>query len=197
MDYWKVLNLNKGASLENIKKAYRELAKKYHPDHNSSPQAADRFREIQTAYEYLEDHPYAETSDSFSDSYSKSYSSAKNNTSDGNSSSYRRNYHERYRRNAYSGTSYTQRSASYSSSASGNSYSAYSNYSSSRTSQSENSYQGYTGRTYSQPYTSYMAHPEEKSLGDKIAKAILIIICIILGVPLLLFGCIFMAILGI
>lgn len=85
MDYWKVLGLNEGASEEEIKKAYRTLAKKYHPDHNTSPDAAKKFREIQEAYEYLKDNPDYRSSGSYSysqnrssyNSYSSYYSSKK------------------------------------------------------------------------------------------------------------------------
>ena len=54
-DYYEVLGLAKGATDEEIKKAYRTLAKKYHPDLNKAPDAADKFKEIQEAYEVLSD----------------------------------------------------------------------------------------------------------------------------------------------
>ena len=54
-DYYEVLELSKGASDEDIKKAYRKLAKKYHPDLNKAPDAADKFKEVQEAYEVLSD----------------------------------------------------------------------------------------------------------------------------------------------
>ena len=54
-DYYEVLELSKGASEEDIKKAYRKLAKKYHPDLNKAPDAADKFKEVQEAYEVLSD----------------------------------------------------------------------------------------------------------------------------------------------
>ena len=49
-DYYEVLELSKGASDDDIKKAYRKLAKKYHPDLNKAPDAADKFKEVQEAY---------------------------------------------------------------------------------------------------------------------------------------------------
>lgn len=52
-NYYKILGLSKDASLWEIKKAYRELAKQYHPDKNSK--GADQFMEIKQAYEVLKD----------------------------------------------------------------------------------------------------------------------------------------------
>jgi DnaJ-class molecular chaperone len=54
-DYYKILGLQQGASKEDIKKAYRELAKKYHPDVSKEPDSAEKFKEIQEAYEVLMD----------------------------------------------------------------------------------------------------------------------------------------------
>ncbi|SJZ73979.1 molecular chaperone DnaJ [Anaerorhabdus furcosa] len=54
-DYYEVLGLAKGASEADIKKAYRTLAKKYHPDMNKDAGAEDKFKEISEAYEVLSD----------------------------------------------------------------------------------------------------------------------------------------------
>jgi len=54
-DYYKILGVSKNASEEEIKKAYKKLALKYHPDKNNEPNAAERFRHIAEAYEVLGD----------------------------------------------------------------------------------------------------------------------------------------------
>ncbi len=54
-DYYDVLGLSKSASKEEIKKAYRKLAKEFHPDKNKSQDAESRFKEIQEAYDILSD----------------------------------------------------------------------------------------------------------------------------------------------
>ena len=52
---YKTLELNEGASDAEIKKAYRKLARQYHPDVNKDPKAEDKFKEINAAYEILSD----------------------------------------------------------------------------------------------------------------------------------------------
>ncbi|XP_042879190.1 dnaJ homolog subfamily B member 4-like [Penaeus japonicus] len=54
-DYYKILGLSKGASEEDIKKAYRKMALKYHPDKNKSADAEEKFKLVAEAYEVLSD----------------------------------------------------------------------------------------------------------------------------------------------
>ena len=64
-DYYEVLGLSKGASDQDIKKAYRSLAKKYHPDINKDAGAEEKFKEINEAYEVLSDSQKRATYDQF------------------------------------------------------------------------------------------------------------------------------------
>ena len=55
-DYYEVLGLSKGASSDEIKKSYRKLAVKFHPDKNPDDKASEeKFKEIGEAYEALSD----------------------------------------------------------------------------------------------------------------------------------------------
>ena len=54
-DYYEVLNVSKETSKDKIKKAYRKLALKYHPDRNKAPEAESQFKEISEAYAVLSD----------------------------------------------------------------------------------------------------------------------------------------------
>ena len=54
-DHYEVLGVSKGASEDEIKSAHRRLAREHHPDLNDSDDAAERFNEIQTAYDVLSD----------------------------------------------------------------------------------------------------------------------------------------------
>jgi molecular chaperone DnaJ len=52
-DYYEILGIPRGASADDIRQAYRSLAKQYHPDVNSEPGAEDKFKEINEAYAVL------------------------------------------------------------------------------------------------------------------------------------------------
>lgn len=85
---YEVLGLTQGASLDEVKKAYRELAKKYHPDqYTSNPLrelAEEKMREINEAYETICKNPnYNSSSSNFSNSSNYSYSEIRNDLSSG------------------------------------------------------------------------------------------------------------------
>lgn len=65
-DYYSVLNVARGASAEEIKKAYRRLAMKYHPDKNpGDKKAEEKFKEVSEAYEVLSDQKRRDMYDQF------------------------------------------------------------------------------------------------------------------------------------
>lgn len=66
-DYYEILGIDRNASEEEIKRAYRQLAKKYHPDMNKSnpKEAEERFKELSEAYEVLIDRDKRATYDRF------------------------------------------------------------------------------------------------------------------------------------
>jgi curved DNA-binding protein len=54
-DYYETLGLTRGADASQVKRAYRQLARRYHPDVSKEKNAEDRFKEVQEAYEVLRD----------------------------------------------------------------------------------------------------------------------------------------------
>ena len=65
-DYYKILGVNKSASDEEIKKAYRKLAMKYHPDHTKGDKASEEtFKQISEAYAVLSDKEKRRQYDTF------------------------------------------------------------------------------------------------------------------------------------
>ena len=64
-DYYSILGISKNASDDEIKKAYRKLALKFHPDKNKSPEAEEKFKLIAEAYEVLSDKKKRDIYDQF------------------------------------------------------------------------------------------------------------------------------------
>lgn len=54
-DYYQILGIKRDASQEDVKRAYRKLARKYHPDVNKDPDAENKFKDVGEAYEVLKD----------------------------------------------------------------------------------------------------------------------------------------------
>lgn len=90
---YSILELNDGESFDAIKKAYRKLALKYHPDRNhGSKEAEEKFKQINDAYEYLVE--YKEEMESPSSRQS-------DNAQTDPTFAYHHNYHERYKRGEF------------------------------------------------------------------------------------------------
>ncbi len=69
-DYYKILGIDKTASSDNIKKAYRKLARKYHPDVNPNDKTAEsKFKELQEAYDVLKDEKKRKEYDELGSNY--------------------------------------------------------------------------------------------------------------------------------
>lgn len=64
-DYYKTLGISRSATEDEIKKAYRKLALKYHPDKNKTKEAEEKFKEIAEAYEVLSDKKKKEVYDQY------------------------------------------------------------------------------------------------------------------------------------
>ncbi|MBE6487768.1 MAG: hypothetical protein E7Z86_03560 [Methanosphaera stadtmanae] len=64
-DYYKILNIDKNADTQSIKRAYRKLAMKYHPDVNKQRDAEEKFKDLTEAYAVLSDEEKRKQYDSY------------------------------------------------------------------------------------------------------------------------------------
>lgn len=64
-DFYEILGVNKNATKDEIRKSYKKLVIRYHPDRNKNPSAPEKFRKIQIAYEVLSNDANREKYDSF------------------------------------------------------------------------------------------------------------------------------------
>ncbi|MGP4001400.1 DnaJ C-terminal domain-containing protein [Streptomyces sp. 8N706] len=70
-DFYEVLGVSRGASSDDIQQAYRKLARRYHPDVNKSPEAEERFKELNEAYSVLSDPKSRSRYDRFGEDFRK------------------------------------------------------------------------------------------------------------------------------
>ena len=87
IDYYKILGVSETSSKDEIKKAFRSLAKKYHPDRNGNDEnAIKKFQEVNEAYEVLSNEDskksYDEKKTNFKNAHKKKNENSKNNKTD-------------------------------------------------------------------------------------------------------------------
>jgi curved DNA-binding protein len=70
-DYYQILGVSKNSTPDELKKAYRKLARKYHPDTNKDKDAESKFKDISEAYDVLSDPDKKSKYDNLGNSYNR------------------------------------------------------------------------------------------------------------------------------
>lgn len=92
-DYYKILGIARNASDADIKKAYRKMALKYHPDKNKSPNAEEKFKEVSEAYDVLSDKDKKEIYDKYGEEGLKAGGGSSGGGSSGGGPGFTYSYH--------------------------------------------------------------------------------------------------------
>ncbi|ODN04451.1 DnaJ protein 1 [Orchesella cincta] len=92
-DYYKILGINRGAADDEIKKAYRKLALKFHPDKNKAPNAEEMFKNVAEAYEVLSDKKKREIYDQYGEEGLKGNPSASSGGGHGGTQNFTYSFH--------------------------------------------------------------------------------------------------------
>lgn len=98
LDYYKIFGINQTATKEEIKKRYRVLAKKYHPDVNNSSDSTAKMQEIQEAYYILSDD---EARIYYDSQYDRIFGSKKHEINDTSQNNFRNSQDEKFEQSNY------------------------------------------------------------------------------------------------
>jgi len=101
IDYYEVLKISDNATLVEIKKAFRELAKKHHPDKNKSTDASLKFREVFEAYEILKNNITRDIYDQRRQIYQNNTKTKFTNPTDTNTANYQKTKEKANKRAEY------------------------------------------------------------------------------------------------
>ncbi len=193
MNYFEILGIKPGASEKEIKTAFRKMAMKWHPDKNPNNEvAAEKFRQINEAYDFLMAHPnYRPYENSSNNSKSSnSQSRKKTNTSNNNSrntSNSKKNTANTNRAKATGNATYTRQAKYYSTD---NTKTRNSSYKDPNFDDDDEETKQYSKPEFNtRPTSSYMNETRQNNEMDPFAKGCLTTIVILL-IPILFFTCV-------